>query len=154
MNWDQVKGNWKQFQGKVKEKWGKLTDDDLTTIAGKRDQMAGKLQERYGYGKEQAEREINDWAKRLKVYSAGELTALRDDVASLSASVGELVRREAAVSRTRGPAVRPLLQNRSRPRLSCRRAPQPCPPTTPARHARPRAPKASRGCGQQEPARE
>ena len=44
MNWDQVKGNWKQVQGKVKEKWGKLTDDDLTTIAGKRDQLAGKLQ--------------------------------------------------------------------------------------------------------------
>jgi len=54
MNWDQVKGNWKQFEGKVKEKWGKLTDDDLTTIGGKKDQLAGKLQERYGYEKAQA----------------------------------------------------------------------------------------------------
>src|SRR5882724_10466681 len=65
MNWDQVKGNWKQFQGKVKEKWGKLTDDDLTTIAGKRDQLAGKLQERYGYEKEQAEKELDEFTRTL-----------------------------------------------------------------------------------------
>ena len=50
MNWDQITGDWKQFKGKVKEKWGKLTDDELTTVAGKRDQLAGLLQERYGYG--------------------------------------------------------------------------------------------------------
>ena len=59
MNWDQIAGNWKQFQGHVKEKWGKLTDDDLTVIAGKKDQLLGRLQERYGYSKEQAEKEIN-----------------------------------------------------------------------------------------------
>jgi uncharacterized protein YjbJ (UPF0337 family) len=66
MNWDQVKGNWKQFKGKVKEQWGKLTDDDLTAIEGQREQLAGKLQERYGYGKEQAEREVDDFARALK----------------------------------------------------------------------------------------
>jgi uncharacterized protein YjbJ (UPF0337 family) len=66
MNWDQIKGNWTQFQGKVKEKWGKLTDDDLTTIGGKRDQLAGKLQERYGYAKERAEQELNDFADALE----------------------------------------------------------------------------------------
>jgi uncharacterized protein YjbJ (UPF0337 family) len=60
-----VKGDWKQFKGKVKEKWGKLTDDDLTTIEGKRDQLAGKLPERYGYGKEQAERELDDFTRTL-----------------------------------------------------------------------------------------
>jgi uncharacterized protein YjbJ (UPF0337 family) len=65
MNWDQVKGDWKQFQGKVKEKWGKLTDDDLTTIEGWRDQLAGKLQERYGYGKGQAERELDEFSRTL-----------------------------------------------------------------------------------------
>jgi uncharacterized protein YjbJ (UPF0337 family) len=65
MNWDTVKGNWKQFSGKIKEKWGKLTDDDLTTIAGKRDQLLGKLQERYGYGKDEAERELNDFSRTL-----------------------------------------------------------------------------------------
>jgi uncharacterized protein YjbJ (UPF0337 family) len=64
MNWGQVKGNWKQFTGKVKEKWGKLTDDDLI-IAGKRDQLAGKLQERYGYGKEQAEKELDEFSRPL-----------------------------------------------------------------------------------------
>jgi len=52
MNSDQMQGNWKQFSGKVKEKWGKLTDDDLTYIAGKRDQLIGKIQERYGIKKE------------------------------------------------------------------------------------------------------
>ena len=65
MNWDRISGNWKQFTGKVKEKWGKLTDDDLTAIAGKRDQLAGKLQERYGYGKEQAERELDEFSRTL-----------------------------------------------------------------------------------------
>ena len=44
MNWDQIKGNWMQVKGKVKEKWGQLTDDDLTSIAGRRDQLAGILQ--------------------------------------------------------------------------------------------------------------
>jgi len=67
MNWDQIKGNWKQFQAKVKEKWGKLTDDDLTTIAGHRDQLAGKLQERYGYGKAQAERELDEFSRKLNI---------------------------------------------------------------------------------------
>jgi uncharacterized protein YjbJ (UPF0337 family) len=65
MNWDQVQGNWKQFTGKVKEKWGQLTDDDLTAIAGRRDQLAGKLQEHYGYGKEQVERELDAFARSL-----------------------------------------------------------------------------------------
>jgi len=58
MNTDQIKGNWKQLKGKIKEKWGKLTDDDLTVINGQTDQLLGKLQERYGYSKEQAEREL------------------------------------------------------------------------------------------------
>jgi uncharacterized protein YjbJ (UPF0337 family) len=66
MNWDQVKGNWKQFTGKVKERWGKLTDDDLTTVEGRRDQLAGRIQERYGIAKEQAEREIDEFATSLK----------------------------------------------------------------------------------------
>jgi uncharacterized protein YjbJ (UPF0337 family) len=66
MNWDQVEGNWKQFSGKVKEKWGKLTDDDLTAISGKREQLTGILQARYGYAKEQAERELNDFLNQTK----------------------------------------------------------------------------------------
>jgi len=66
MNWDQISGNWKQFKGNVKAKWGKLTDDDLSIIQGRRDQLAGKLQERYGYAKEEAERELDDFTKALK----------------------------------------------------------------------------------------
>ena len=65
MNWDQIAGNWKQFKGKVKEKWADLTDDDLIAIAGKRDQLAGKLQERYGYAKERAERELDEFVRSL-----------------------------------------------------------------------------------------
>ena len=63
MNWDQIKGNWKQFQGKIREKWGKLTDDDMTTIAGKQDQLAGVLQQRYGIAKEQAEKEVDEFCR-------------------------------------------------------------------------------------------
>ena len=66
MNWDQVEGNWKQWTGKVKQKWGKLTDDDLTVIAGKRDQLAGILQQRYGYAKNLAEKELDEFMAGLK----------------------------------------------------------------------------------------
>lgn len=55
---DRIEGSWKQLTGKAKEQWGKLTDGDLTEIAGKRDQLAGKIQERYGYAKDKAEEEI------------------------------------------------------------------------------------------------
>jgi len=65
MNWDQVAGKWMQFKGQVKQKWGKLTDDDIEVIAGKRDQMAGKLQERYGYAKDQAEKELDEFTRTL-----------------------------------------------------------------------------------------
>lgn len=65
MNWDQIKGNWKQVQGKAKAKWGKLTDDDLTMVEGRREQLAGKIQERYGYEKERAEREADEFVNSL-----------------------------------------------------------------------------------------
>ncbi len=58
MNWDQIKGNWKQFSGQAKQQWGKLTDDDLTVVAGKRDELVGKVQERYGIAKEEAEKQV------------------------------------------------------------------------------------------------
>jgi uncharacterized protein YjbJ (UPF0337 family) len=68
MNKDQTNGNWKQFKGKVKEKWGKLTDDDLTVIEGKREQLVGKIQERYGYQKEAAEKEVKAWEHHTKYH--------------------------------------------------------------------------------------
>ena len=66
MNWDQIQGNWKQLSGRAKEKWGKLTDNDLTESAGRREQLAGLLQERYGYAREEADRVINEFAAELK----------------------------------------------------------------------------------------
>lgn len=62
MNSDQVEGKWKQLKGTIKQKWGKLTDDDLTTLSGKKDELVGKLQERYGYTKEQATKEADEFA--------------------------------------------------------------------------------------------
>ena len=67
MNWDQIEGNWKQYTGVVKQKWGELTDDDLVAIAGRRDQLAGKLQERYGLAKEVVQKDLDDFAKTLKI---------------------------------------------------------------------------------------
>jgi len=61
MNWDRVAGDWKQFKGSVKEQWGKLTDDDLTRVEGKRDQLVGRIQNRYGVAKDEAERQVKDW---------------------------------------------------------------------------------------------
>lgn len=63
MNWDRVEGNWKQMKGNVKEKWGKLTDDDINTLSGKKDQLVGKIQERYGIARDEAERQADEWAK-------------------------------------------------------------------------------------------
>ncbi|MEZ5756316.1 MAG: CsbD family protein [Paracoccaceae bacterium] len=65
MNWDQVEGKWLQLKGQAKEKWGQLTDDDLDVAAGKRDQLAGKIQQRYGLAKEEAERQLDDWSRKL-----------------------------------------------------------------------------------------
>ena len=62
MNWDIIEGNWNQAKGKVKEQWGKLTDDDLATISGKRDQLAGKLQERYGMAKDEVDKQLETFA--------------------------------------------------------------------------------------------
>jgi uncharacterized protein YjbJ (UPF0337 family) len=61
MNWERIEGNWKQFKGNVKQQWGKLTDDQLDVIAGKRDHLAGKIQEAYGITKEVTEKQISDW---------------------------------------------------------------------------------------------
>ena len=65
MNWDQAEGKWKQLKGSVKAKWGKLTDDDLDFIDGKRQQLIGRLQERYGIAKDEASRQVDTWIKDL-----------------------------------------------------------------------------------------
>ena len=66
MNWDQIAGNWKQVKGVVRERWGKLTDDDVDVIAGKRDILLGKIQEKHGIAREEAEKELKAWEDSLK----------------------------------------------------------------------------------------
>jgi len=66
MNWDQVEGKWKQFAGNARSKWGKLTDSDWDYVAGKKDNLVGRLQERYGYSKEEADKDADAWSHALK----------------------------------------------------------------------------------------
>ena len=61
MNWDRIQGDQKQFAGKIKIQWGKLTDDDLTQINGKEEELEGKIQERYGYAKDKIKKDIEAW---------------------------------------------------------------------------------------------
>jgi uncharacterized protein YjbJ (UPF0337 family) len=65
MNWDRIEGQWKQMKGSVKERWGKLTDDDLNVIGGKKDQLVGRLQERYGIAKDEAQTQVDEWNKTV-----------------------------------------------------------------------------------------
>ncbi len=63
MDWNRVEGNWKQLKGRAKQQWGKLTDDDLAAANGRRDELAGKVQERYGIAKDAARKQVDDWAR-------------------------------------------------------------------------------------------
>ena len=66
MNWDQIEGYCNQIKGKVQSQWGKLTDDDVALVNGKRTELVGLLQKRYGHAREDAEREIDRWTQQLK----------------------------------------------------------------------------------------
>jgi uncharacterized protein YjbJ (UPF0337 family) len=66
MNWDRIEGNWKQFRGEVKSCWGKITDDQLDMVAGRREYLAGSIQAAYGITKEAAERQLDTWQKSRK----------------------------------------------------------------------------------------
>jgi uncharacterized protein YjbJ (UPF0337 family) len=65
MNWDTLSGKWRELGGQVRSKWGKLTDDDLQVIGGKKDELVGRLQQHYGYQKDRAEREVDDFLKTI-----------------------------------------------------------------------------------------
>ncbi|HET7101722.1 MAG TPA: CsbD family protein [Terriglobia bacterium] len=65
MNWDQIEGKWGRYKGLARQRWGKLTDNDLQVIAGKKDMLLGKLQELYGVAKEKAQRQIEAWSRSL-----------------------------------------------------------------------------------------
>jgi uncharacterized protein YjbJ (UPF0337 family) len=64
MNNDRIQGRWRQIKGKVKEQWGKLTDDDLDVIAGRREQLLGRIQQRHGIARDEADRQVRDWEGR------------------------------------------------------------------------------------------
>ena len=64
MNRDQIAGKWEQFKGETRRQWGKLTDDDLEMVKGDRQKLAGRVQERYGISKEEAEKQVDEWASR------------------------------------------------------------------------------------------
>jgi uncharacterized protein YjbJ (UPF0337 family) len=66
MNWDQIEGKWKQFTGSGRERWGKITDNDWETIAGKKDQLIGRIQELYGVAQAEAEKQADEWSRALK----------------------------------------------------------------------------------------
>jgi uncharacterized protein YjbJ (UPF0337 family) len=68
MNWDRVEGNWKTFKGQVKQQWGKLTDDDLDVIAGKREELVGRIQNAYGLARDEADRQVSEWEKNRTIF--------------------------------------------------------------------------------------
>ena len=67
MNWNEISGQWTQLKGKLKEHWGKLTDDELEAIAGSREKFLGKLQEKHGLSKDEAERQLEEWQRYVKI---------------------------------------------------------------------------------------
>ena len=64
MNWERIQGNWKQVAGQAKEQWGKLTEDDIDVVAGRRDRLAGRIQERYGVTLDEAEKQVAQWQRK------------------------------------------------------------------------------------------
>ena len=101
MDWTRVEGNWKQMKGRVKERWGELTDDDLTTIAGRRDRLEGMIQERYGYAKARARREIEDWYRSMESNLAEEIESLRSGIQSLASTVERIAKEQVPRARSR-----------------------------------------------------
>lgn len=70
MNWTTMEGEWKKFKGNVKQQWGKLTDDQLDVIAGKRDVLAGEIQKAYGITKDETEKQLAKWEAAQKALQA------------------------------------------------------------------------------------
>ena len=101
MDWNRVEGDWKRMKGKVKEQWGLLTDDDLTAIGGRKDQLEGKIQERYGYGKDQVRKEIDSWFSSTALVANGnaeelaeQIEAIRADIQSLTSTVSRVANKQ------------------------------------------------------------
>ena len=100
MDWTQVEGNWKQIKGRVKERWGKLTNDDLTAIAGRRDRLEGMIQERYGYASARVRNEIEDWQRSLESGLEEQIASLRSGIQTLSSAVERIADEQLAHTRS------------------------------------------------------
>jgi uncharacterized protein YjbJ (UPF0337 family) len=72
VDWSRISGNWTHWRGRVRERWGRLTDDHLDVIGGRREQLTGRIQELYGVGKEEAERQLRNWERSLSVEIASD----------------------------------------------------------------------------------
>ena len=92
MNWEQIQGKWQEYKGQVKQRWGKLTDNDLTSIQGKREALAGKLLASYGSTKEQIEKEIGEFEASVKATGAVKSDAARPEVVKHDAARPEVVK--------------------------------------------------------------
>jgi uncharacterized protein YjbJ (UPF0337 family) len=108
MDWNQVEGNWKQVKGNVKKHWGKLTDADLTAIGGRREELEGKIQERYGYTKDRVRREIEDWYRsiasdlsRSREELTDQIDAIRADIQRLTSTASQLAQNKAVETANR-----------------------------------------------------
>ena len=115
MDWNQVEGNWKQVKGNVKKQWGKLTDSDLTAIDGRREELEGKIQERYGYTKDRVRKEIDDWYRsiaydlsRKSEDLADQIDTIRADIQSLTSTVGRMANKQ--INRAQDKAVETATQ--------------------------------------------
>ena len=79
MDWDRISGNWEHWKGRIRERWGRLTDDHLDVIAGRREQLAGRIQEIYGLSKEETERQLRNWQRNLAADEFDEADLVDDD---------------------------------------------------------------------------
>ena len=80
MNWERISGNWTQWKGRIQERWGKLTQEQLDVIAGRREQLSGHIQEAYGLTQDEADRQLRNWERNLAVeYEESDLVMDRDE---------------------------------------------------------------------------
>jgi uncharacterized protein YjbJ (UPF0337 family) len=100
MDWNQVEGNWKQVRGNVKRHWGKLTDSDLTAIGGRREELEGKIQERYGYTKDRVRKEIAEWYDSLRSELDQNRKEWTDQIDTIRADLERLTSRVSRVANT------------------------------------------------------
>ena len=100
MDWNQVEGNWKQVRGNVKRQWGKLTDSDLTAIGGRREELEGKIQERYGYTKDRVRKEIDEWYRSIAYDLSRKSEDLADQIDMIRADLERLTSTVSRVANT------------------------------------------------------